>query len=84
MVTAAGPIVGVAFSSAVGAYSDLSADPGCGIACSPLLGMWAPTFGAYEIVAIFLLPFVAIRSLAIDRQSGALTLELQRRFPQQW
>jgi len=81
MVTATGPIVGVAFTSAVATYSDLSADPGCGIACSPLLGMWAPTFGAYEIVAIFLLPFVAIRSLAVDRQSGALTLELQRRFP---
>jgi hypothetical protein len=49
--------------------------------CSPLLGIWAPTFSAFEIVAIFLLPFVAIHSLAGDRQSGALGIELQRPFP---
>jgi hypothetical protein len=81
MVLAAGPIVGIAFTNAVATYADVSADPGCGIVCSPLLGIWAPTFSAYEIVAIFLLPFVAIRSLTGDRQSGALTLELQRPFP---
>ena len=81
MVLAAGPIVGIAFTNAVATYADVSADPGCGIVCSPLLGIWAPTFSAYEIVAIFLLPFVAIRSLTGDRQSGALALELQRRFP---
>jgi hypothetical protein len=81
MVIATGPIVGVAFRNAVTTYGDISADPGCGIACSPLLGMWGPTFGAFEIIAILLLPFVAIRSLAGDRQSGALALELQRPFP---
>lgn len=81
MVLATGPIVGIAFTTAVATYADISADPGCGIVCSPLLGIWAPTFSAYEIVAIFLLPFVAIRSLTGDRQSGALTLELQRSFP---
>jgi ABC-2 type transport system permease protein len=81
MFVAAGPIVGIAFRTAVTTYADVSADPGCGIACSPLLGIWAPTFSAFEIVAIFLLPFVAIRSLTGDRQSGALTLELQRPFP---
>ena len=42
------------------------------------MGIWAPTFGAYEIVAAFLLPFVVIRLVGGDRQSGALTLELQR------
>lgn len=81
MLVAAGPIVGIAFRNAVSTYADVSADPGCGIVCSPLLGIWAPTFSAFEIVAIFLLPFVAIRSLTGDRQSGALTLELQRPFP---
>jgi hypothetical protein len=80
MVIATGPIVGVAFRNAVTTYGDISADPGCGIACSPLLGVWAPTFGAFEIIAILLLPFVAIRSLAGDRQSGALAIELQRPF----
>ena len=81
MLLATGPIVGVAFANAVRTYADISADTGCGIVCSPLLGIWAPTFSAFELVAIFLLPFVAIRSLAGDRQSGALALELQRPFP---
>lgn len=81
MLLATGPIVGVAFTNAVRTYADISADSGCGIVCSPLLGIWAPTFSAFEIIAIFLLPFVAIRSLAGDRQSGALTIELQRKFP---
>jgi len=81
MLLATGPIIGVAFANAVRTYADISADTGCGIVCSPLLGIWAPTFGAFELVAIFLLPFVAIRSLAGDRQSGALALELQRPFP---
>jgi hypothetical protein len=81
MLVATGPIVGISFTNAVRTYADISTDPGCGIVCSPLLGIWAPTFSAFEIVAIFLLPFVAIRSLAGDRQSGALTLELQRPFP---
>lgn len=81
MLLASGPIVGVAFANAVRTYADISVDTGCGIVCSPLLGIWAPTFSAFELIAIFLLPFVAIRSLAGDRQSGALTLELQRPFP---
>jgi len=81
MVIATGPIVGVAFANAVRTYADISADTGCGIVCSPLLGIWAPTFSAFEIIAIFLLPFVAIRSLSGDRQSGAMTIELQRPFP---
>jgi hypothetical protein len=81
MLMATGPIVGVAFANAVRTYSDISADTGCGIVCSPLLGIWAPTFSAFQLVAIFLLPFVAIRSVTGDRQSGALTIELQRAFP---
>lgn len=81
MLLATGPMVGVAFTNAVRTYADISADAGCGIVCSPLLGIWAPTFSAFEIVAVFLLPFVAIRSIAGDRQSGALTIELQRPFP---
>ncbi len=81
MLVATGPIVGVSFRNAVTTYGDISADPGCGIVCSPLIGIWAPTFSAFEIVAIFLLPFVAIRSCPGDRQSGAMTLELQQPLP---
>ena len=34
---------------------------GVGEAFSPLVGVWAPTFSACELAAVFLLPFVAIR-----------------------
>jgi len=51
---------------------------GVGEALAPLIGVWAPAFSACELVAVFLLPFVAIRLVAGDRQSGALKLELQQ------
>ena len=54
---------------------------GVGEAFSPLIGIWAPTFSACELAAAFLLPFVAIRLVAGDRQSGALKLELQHPMP---
>ena len=80
MLALTGPLVGVTFTSAVRTYADVSdgAGAGCGAVCDPLVGIWGPTFGAYEIAAVFLLPFVAIRLVAGDRQSGALKLELQR------
>ena len=83
MLALTGPLVGVMFSSAVRTYADVSdgAGAGCGAVCDPLIGIWGPTFGAFEIVAIFLLPFVAIRLISGDRQSGALKLELQRPMP---
>ena len=75
-----GPLVGLSFIEGVRAFSEVSAGAGegCGVACAPLIGIWGPTFGAYEISAAFLLPFVAIRMLAGDRQSGALIIEMQR------
>ena len=54
---------------------------GVGEAFSPLVGIWAPTFSACELAAAFLLPFVAIRLVSGDRQSGALKLELQHPMP---
>ena len=51
---------------------------GVGEALSPLIGVWAPTFSACELAAVFLLPFVAIRLVAGDRQSGAFKLEMQQ------
>jgi len=82
LLFAAGPLVGVTFISAVRAYAELSGlngDPtaGVGEAFSPLIGVGAPTFSASELTAAFLLPFVAIRVVSADRQSGALKLELQ-------
>lgn len=80
MLAFIGPLVGVSFIEGVNAFAEVSqgAGAGCGLACAPLIGVWGPTFGAYEIAALFLLPFVAIRLVSGDRQSGALKLELQR------
>jgi hypothetical protein len=76
-----GPLVGIAFVSAVRTYAEASGlngtAAGVGEAFSPLIGVWAPTFSACELAAAFLLPFVGIRLVAGDRQSGALKLELQ-------
>ena len=82
LLLVSGPLIGVSFISAVRTYAELSgyggtAD-GVGEAFSPLVGVWAPTFSACELAAAFLLPFVAIRVMAGDRQSGALKLELQQ------
>jgi hypothetical protein len=76
-----GPLVGVSFISAVRTYGEASGlngtAAGVGEAFSPLIGVWAPTFSAFEIAAAFLLPFVAIRLVSGDRQSGAAKIELQ-------
>jgi hypothetical protein len=83
MLALTGPLVGVSFISAVRSYAEISEGAGaaCGAVCSPLTGIWAPTFGAYELASIFLLPFVAIRLVSGDRRSGALTIESQHSMP---
>ena len=77
-----GPLVGFAFINSVRTYAEASGlngtSVGVGEAFSPLIGVWAPTFSACELAAVFLLPFVGIRVIAGDRQSGALKLELQQ------
>jgi hypothetical protein len=82
MLLLTGPLVGVCFIRAVDTYAELSGRngsvAGVGEAFSPLIGIWAPTFSAYELVAAFLLPFVVIRVVAGDGQSGALKLEQQQ------
>jgi len=80
-----GPLVGVSFIGAVRTYAEVSGlngtAAGVGEALAPLVGVWAPTFSACELAAVFLLPFVAIRMVAGDRQSGALKFELQQPMP---
>ncbi len=72
----------MSFISSVRTYAEVSGlnggSAGVGEALSPLIGVWAPTFSACELAAVFLLPFVAIRLVAGDRESGALKLELQQ------
>src|SRR5689334_8107551 len=85
MLVTIGPLVGVSFIGAVRTYAEASGlngtAAGVGEAFSPLVGVWAPTFSACELAAAFLLPFVAIRLVSGDRQSGALKLELQHPMP---
>src|SRR6266571_5150560 len=81
LLLAMGPLVGVTFISAVRTYAEASGlngtTAGVGEAFSPLIGVWAPTFSACEVAAVFLLPFVGIRLVSGDRQSGALKIEMQ-------
>lgn len=80
-----GPLVGFAFIGSVRTYAEASGlngtAAGVGEAFSPLVGIWAPTFSACELAAVFLLPFVGIRLVAGDRQSGAIKLEMQQPLP---
>ena len=82
LLVAMGPLVGLSFIAAVRTYAEVSglngSAAGVGEALSPLVGVWAPTFSACELAAVFLLPFVAIHLVAGDRRSGALKLELQQ------
>ena len=75
----------MSFISAVRTYAEASGlngtAAGVGEAFSPLIGVWAPTFSACELAAAFLLPFVGIRLVSGDRQSGAIKIELQQRLP---
>ncbi len=84
MLIVTGPLVGLSFINAVQMYAELSGlngtAVGVGEAFSPLVGVWAPTFSAYELVAAFLFPFVVIRLVGGDRQNGALKLEMQQRI----
>jgi ABC-2 type transport system permease protein len=82
MLLVTGPLVGMSFINAIQIYAELSGyhgtAEGVGEAFSPLVGVWSPTFSAYELVAAFLFPFVVIRLVAGDRHSGALKIELQQ------
>jgi ABC-2 type transport system permease protein len=70
-----GPLVGHAFITAVASYAEMSGLGGGPAALaqglSPLDGLLVPTLGAYDIAATFLLPFVAIRLISSERESGA-------------
>src|SRR5258708_4259039 len=76
-----GPLVGHGFITAVGLYAEASGS-GRGYAAlsqglTPLDGILVPTFGAYDLAATFLFPFVAIRMIAAEKQSGGLKVLLQ-------
>ena len=76
-----GPLVGQGFIAAVNLYAEVSGvggGPGAlpqGL--SPLDGILVPSFGAYDLAVTLLFPFVAIRLVAAEKESGALKLMLQ-------
>src|SRR5690349_2596018 len=76
-----GFLVGHAFLTATETYAELSGAAGgtpvLAQGLNPLDGIVRPTFGAYTLAVTLLLPFVAIRLIANERQSGAMRLLLQ-------
>ncbi|WP_283808652.1 ABC transporter permease subunit [Bradyrhizobium centrolobii] len=77
------PLVGYSFAQAVSLYSESSApalqSPVLATSLSPLDGILVPTFGSFYVAVTLLFPFVAIRVLGQEKESGALSLLVQ--FP---
>jgi len=73
-------LTGSTFAKAVGIFTEGSrsalASPDLAQAMNPFDGILVPTFGSAYLVATLLLPFVAIRQIGGDRDSGALKLLL--------
>ncbi len=83
MLLIAGVLVGHAFITAVNTYAEMSGAGGRPAALAqgltPLDGVLVPTWGAYDLAATLLFPFVAIRLIAVEKETGALKLLLQLR-----
>jgi ABC-2 type transport system permease protein len=81
MLVLVGLLVGHEFISAVQTYAEMSGSNGGPAALAqgmnPLDGILVPTFGAYDIAAMLLLPFVVIRLFSAERATGAWTLLVQ-------
>jgi len=75
------PLVGYSFFQAVALYSEASSaardSPALASGLSPLDGVLVPTFGAFYVAVTLLFPFVAIRTLGREKESGALRLLVQ-------
>ncbi|MEP6731238.1 MAG: hypothetical protein ABJE10_11395 [bacterium] len=76
-----GALVGHAFITATSIYAEASGVGGGPSALAqglnPMSGIVVPTFGAYDLAATLLFPFVVIRLVAVERETGALMLMLQ-------
>jgi ABC-2 type transport system permease protein len=75
------PLVGYSFFQAMSLYGEASAaaanSPVLATSLSPLDGILVPTFGSFYVAVTLLFPFVAIRVLGEEKQSGALALLVQ-------
>ena len=81
MLLIMGPLLGHGFITAVDAYAEASGIGGGPSALAqglnPLDGIFVPAFGAYDLAVTFLFPFVAIRLVSGERESGAWKLMAQ-------
>src|SRR2546429_3859920 len=75
------PLIGASFFQAVSLYGEASAaakdSPTLASGLSPLDGVLVPTFGALYLAVTLLFPFVAIRALGREKETGALRLLVQ-------
>jgi ABC-type transport system involved in multi-copper enzyme maturation permease subunit len=75
------PLVGYSFFQAVSLYGEASTaglqSPVLANSLSPLDGILVPTLGASYVAVTLLFPFVAIRVLGLEKESGALRLLVQ-------
>ena len=75
------PLVGYSFFQAVSLYGEASAaakdQTQLASGLSPLDGVLVPTFGALYVAVTLLFPFVAIRTLGREKETGALRLLVQ-------
>src|SRR5258705_6029159 len=75
------PLVGYSFFQAVSLYGEASSaardQPALASGLSPLDGVLVPTFGALYVAVTLLFPFVAIRTLGREKETGALRLLVQ-------
>lgn len=81
MLLVLSPLVGYGFLQAVELFAEASRSalqfPELARGMSPLDGILVPTFGAFYLGNTLLYPFVAIRMIGTERQSGSLKLLLQ-------
>src|SRR6266446_3207491 len=79
------PLIGYSFFQAVSLYAEASASgqqsPVLASSLSPLDGVLVPTLGASYVAVTLLFPFVAIRVLGQEKESGALRLLVQLPYP---
>ena len=75
------PLVGYSFFQAASLYGEASASaresPLLASGLSPLDGVLVPSFGALYLAITLLFPFVAIRTLGHEKETGALRLLVQ-------
>src|SRR5262245_25805383 len=75
------PLIGYSFVQAASLYGEASTaglqSPELAVSLSPLDGVLVPTFGAFYVAVTLLFPFVAIRVLGHEKETGALRLLVQ-------